>query len=191
MAPLDVLVNNAAMAFKGGGPTPLGGQSWPTIDTSYRNMVGLTEVLLPYLKPGGPGLKVVNIASRSGALRILRSDKKRRLFTHPESVEALSGMLDSFVGEAEGLGNRNGFTSTNYGMSKCGIIVYTTFMSRLCPEVGWLAICPGYCDTSMTSWRVTRPAKAGANTASWLATIDDASVYTSGGFFANRARVPW
>ena len=38
MVPLDVLVNNAAMAFKDGGPTPLGRQSWPTIDTSYRNM---------------------------------------------------------------------------------------------------------------------------------------------------------
>lgn len=188
---LDILVNNAAIAFKGDDPTPFGGQSRPTIDTNYRGTVGLTEALLPYLKRGGPGSRVVNVASRSGALRILRSDEKRRLFTHPESVEALSGTLDAFVGEAEGLGERNGYAGTNYGMSKCGVIAYTALMSRLCPEVGWSAMCPGYCDTSMTSWRGTRTAAAGADTASWLATTDDASAYKSGGFFADRARVPW
>ena len=188
---LDVLVNNAAIAFKGDDPTPFGGQSRPTIDTNYHGTVGLTEALLPYLKRGGPGSRVVNVASRSGALRILRSDEKRRLFTHPESVVALSGTLDAFVGEAERLGERNGYAGTNYGMSKCGVIAYTALMSRLCPEVGWSAMCPGYCDTSMTSWRGTRPAAAGADTASWLATTDDASAYKSGGFFADRARVPW
>lgn len=51
---LDVLVNNAAIAFKGDDPTPFGGQSRPTIDTNYRGTVGLTEALLPYLKRGGP-----------------------------------------------------------------------------------------------------------------------------------------
>ncbi len=188
---LDVLVNNAAMAFKGDDPTPFGGQSRPTIDTNYRGTVGLTEALLPYLKRGGPGSRVVNVASRAGALRIFRSDEKRRLFTHPESVEALSGTLGAFVREAEDLGERNGFAGTNYGMSKCGVIAYTALMSRLCPEVGWSAMCPGYCNTSMTSWRGTRPAADGADTASWLATTDDASVFKSGGFYADRARVPW
>jgi carbonyl reductase 1 len=188
---LDVLVNNAAMAFKGRDPTPFGLQSRPTIDTNYRGTVGITEALLPYLKRAGPGSRVVNVASRSGALRILRSDERRGLFTRPESVEALSGAMDAFVADAESTGERNGFAGTNYGMSKCGVIAYTALMSRLCPEVGWSAMCPGHCATSMSSWTGSRTAAAGADTASWLATTDDASAYKSGGFFADRARVPW
>ena len=189
---LDVLVNNAGMAYKGSDPTPFGMQSRRTMDTNYRGTVSMTEAMLPCLKRGGTNSsRVVNVASRSGGLRILKSNEKRDLFTHPEDVDALTRTMYDFVDEAERMGENNGYANTNYGMSKCGVIAYTALMSRLCPEVGWSAMCPGYCNTSMTSGRGTKSASSGADTAYWLATTDDASAYKSGGFYADRERLVW
>jgi carbonyl reductase 1 len=188
---LDVLVNNAAIAFKGNDPTSFGLQSRPTVNINYHGTVKLTESMLPYLKRAGNQARVVNVASRSGELRILRSEGMKRLFTHPTSVIALSETMDAFVRNAEEYGERNGYAGTNYGMSKCGIISYTLLMQRLCPEVGFSCMCPGYCKTSMSSFRGGRPASEGAVTASWLATTDNESVYKSGAFFADGKRIPW
>ena len=188
---LDVLVNNAAIAFKGNDPTPFGLQSRPTVNINYHGTVKLTEAMLPYLKRAGNQSRVVNVASRSGELRILRSEEMRRQFTHPTSVTALSETMDAFVHDAEANGERNNYAGTNYGMSKCGIIAYTMLMQRLCPEVGFSCMCPGYCKTSMSSFRGGRPAAVGAETVSWLATTDVESVYKSGSFFADGERIPW
>ena len=188
---LDVLVNNAAIAFKGNDPTPFGLQSRPTVNVNYHGTVKLTESMLPYLKRAGNQARVVNVASRSGELRILRSEGMKRLFTHPTSVIALSETMDAFVRNAEEDGERNSYAGTNYGMSKCAIISYTLLMQRLCPEVGFSCMCPGYCKTSMSSFRGGRPASEGAVTASWLATTDNEPVYKSGAFFADGKRIPW
>jgi carbonyl reductase 1 len=188
---LDVLVNNAGMAYKGSDPTPFGMQSRRTIDTNYLGTVSTTEAMLPCLRRAGSNSRVVNVASRAGGLRILKSNDKVELFVHPADVDALTRTMYDYVNEAERVGENNGYANTNYGMSKCGVIAYTSLMSRLCPELTWSAMCPGYCNTSMTSGRGTKSACSGADTAVWLATTDDPSAYVSGGFYADRARLVW
>ena len=59
---LDVLINNAAMAFKGADPTPHEQQCKPTLDINFRGTVDLTEELLPLLRRGTDA-RIVNIAS--------------------------------------------------------------------------------------------------------------------------------
>ena len=63
---LDVLVNNAAIAFKGADPTPFEGQTGPTLRTNYKGTVALTERMLPLLEKSANG-HLVNIASDGGA----------------------------------------------------------------------------------------------------------------------------
>ena len=61
----DVLVNNAAIAFKAADPTPFAGQTGPTLRTNVKGTMDLTEKLLPLLEASESG-RLVNVASRVG-----------------------------------------------------------------------------------------------------------------------------
>ena len=70
---IDILVNNAAIAFKGSDPTPFAQQAWPTINTNYFGTLRLTEGLLPLIEKSTRSPRIVNVASSAGHLRILTS----------------------------------------------------------------------------------------------------------------------
>ena len=65
-AGVAVLVNNAAIAFK--GQTWGGDEAEETVNTNYRGTRRVTEAVLPLLVEGG---RVVNVCSRSGQLQRL------------------------------------------------------------------------------------------------------------------------
>ena len=189
---LDCLVNNAGMAFKSADPTPFNDQAAPTVATNFTGTVNLTMALLPLLLKSKESPRVVNVASRAGLLKILKSpDDHRKLFTNPKSLEALSKTMAEFVADVKANGTDNKFANTTYGMSKCGVIAWTGLMQRLSPTIGWSAMCPGYCNTSMSSGKGPRPAAEGAETASWLALSEDEAVFKSGGFFGEKKRLTW
>ena len=56
------------------------------------------------------------------------------------------------------------------------LTAWTRLMNRLVPTVGWTSLCPGWCNTSMSSGKGPRSAAEGAKTASYLALSEDPDV---------------
>ncbi|KAL7514367.1 hypothetical protein ACHAXN_011548 [Cyclotella atomus] len=174
---VDVLINNAAMAYKGADPTPHEEQCKPTLDVNFRGTVDLTEELLPLLRLGNDA-RVVNVASMAGRLRQLRSSQLRSKFTSPElTMEELQSYVDQYERDVlDGTYQQKGWGGSNYGMSKLAVIAATRIWAREEAEHGIKVncCCPGYCDTDMTSHRGTRSPEDGARNAVIPATMEHA-----------------
>ena len=78
---LDVLVNNAGIAYKGSSTVPFAKQAEVTNDVNFFGTMTVCRVLFPILKPNA---KVVNVSSMTSefAFRGLSADLKAGL-THP------------------------------------------------------------------------------------------------------------
>ena len=68
---IDVLVNNAAVAFHSDTTEPLSVQAEVTCKTNYWSTKIACEILFPILKPGA---RVVNVSSVAGLLTMLPDD---------------------------------------------------------------------------------------------------------------------
>ena len=95
---LDILVNNAAIAFKGRDPTPFAQQARPTIQTNVHGTLAICDSLVPLLRPGG---RIVNVASMSGPLRQFPRAARTRVLAPDFSRQELCALVESFVAAAE------------------------------------------------------------------------------------------
>jgi carbonyl reductase 1 len=91
---LDILVNNAAIAFKGSDPTPFPKQARPTIRTNFYGTLAVCDALFPLLRSGG---RVSNVASMSGPLRQFPQHTHSRVLAPDFSREELCALVESFV----------------------------------------------------------------------------------------------
>ena len=62
---IDILLNNAAIAYKNSDPTPFNQQARPTMAINYFGTLQMTEAMLPLLK-ASPSPRIVNVASQAG-----------------------------------------------------------------------------------------------------------------------------
>ncbi len=86
---------------------------------------------------------------------------------------------------AEGLGGPGA-----YGVAKAALNALTHALPRDLPSgVKVNACCPGWVRTRMGGAAATRSPEEGADTAIWLATLDDTG--PTGGFFRDRAPIAW
>ena len=74
------------------------------------------------------------------------------------------------------------------GFSKLAVIAATKVLARQYPSLCVNAICPGYCDTDMTSHKGPRPPAEGAQNAVLLATIERCP---TGEFWENLRQSQW
>ena len=172
---LDVLVNNAAIAFKSADPAPHEEQAKPTLDVNFRGTLDLTETLLPVLRKGEDP-RIVNVASMSGRLEQIRSSDLREKFSSSSlTLEELRDLVNQYEKDViDGSHERNGWGYSNYGMSKLALIAATKILARdEAPRVKVNCCCPGYCDTDMTSHKGPRPPSEGAKNPVLLATMKD------------------
>ena len=142
---LDILVNNAATAFKGSDPTPFKGQCKPTLDINFRGTLDLTEELLPLIRKGD-GARIVNVASMAGRLRQIQSAELRnKISSSTLTLSELRSLVDKFESDVmDGVHSKEGWGNSNYGMSKLALIAATKVLAR--QESGVVkvnAICPG------------------------------------------------
>jgi len=188
---IDVLVNNAAIAFKNDDPTPFAQQARPTITINYFGTLHLTKAMLPLLK-NAPHPRIVNVASESGHLRIIKTSTLKEQFVSENlTLDALNGLMNAFLADVEsGHHEEAGWPSTCYGMSKLAVIAFTKILAKAEPHVLTNACCPGYCDTDMTSHKGPRPAVEGAKTPALLALLPSDSTVT-GAFYANEKEIEW
>jgi len=160
---IDVLVNNAGIAFKQAATEPFGEQATVTLATNYWANKRACEILFPVLNPGA---RVVNMSSSAGYLGHLGArggDKakaailKQRLSADDLTVEELDGFMRNFV-EAANAGNhdQHGWPNSTYVVSKIGWSALSRIQQREMEkdprkDVVINHVHPGYVDTDMTS----------------------------------------
>jgi carbonyl reductase 1 len=186
---LDILVNNAAIAFKGSDPTPFAQQARPTLAVNFFGTMELTDQLAPLLRPGAT---VVNVASSAGAITNYAPHLQAALRDPNLTRATLMNLVNDFVAGAEtGTHSQRGWPNSCYGVSKAALIAYTRILARELQPRGITvnAMCPGYCDTDMTSHQGPRPPAQGADTAVYLALLPHGG--PTGQFWYDRRIKDW
>jgi len=188
---VDVLVNNAGMAFKGSDPTPFAQQCKPTLDVNFRGTFDFTEELLPLVRKGNDP-RIVNVASMAGRLGQIKSPELRNRFAASDlTKDELHKLVDQFESDVcDGTHKSKGWGGSNYGFSKLALIAMTRVWAReeMSHHVKVNCCCPGYCDTDMTSNGGPRTASDGAKNAMLPATIEDCP---TGEYFADFKPARW
>lgn len=112
---VDVLVNNAAIAFKGSDPTPFSQQTKPTLDVNFRGTLAVTEAMLPLLRARGvEDPRIVNVASMAGKLRQLSPALQSRFSSTTLSLAGLHQLVDQFEADVgTGTHKQNGWGNSN------------------------------------------------------------------------------
>ncbi|KAK7579803.1 hypothetical protein V9T40_000432 [Parthenolecanium corni] len=152
---IDVLVNNAAIAFKAAATEPFAQQARETIRTNYFGLLNVCKELLPLLRPHA---RVVNLSSLCGHLSQIPSKKLRDTFSSSDLTETkLTELINSFVKAAED-GNHTelGWPNSAYVVSKVGVSALTRIQQREFDkdsrkDIIVNSVHPGYVDTDMTS----------------------------------------
>lgn len=186
---LDVLVNNAGLAY--GGDTFGEEEARRTFQVNYFGTKEMCKRFLPLLAKSKDG-RIINICSRAGSLEQLSTELQERVL-HVNTEEDLDYLVEEFLKcVREGNVQEKGWTQNMYNISKLAEIAYTTLIfnkQALERNVSVFAMCPGQVATDMTHGKGKSP-EEGADTAVWLATEPHNSGL-SGKFFGERHEIAW
>lgn len=192
---LDVLVNNAAFAYKNSDPTPFQEQCHPTLAVNFYGTIDLTERLLPLLRRGADA-RVVSVASMAGRLSQLSSELQEQFSAPTLTLPRLKELVHDFESAVQdGTHRSKGWGNSNYGLSKLAVIAATRIWARQEEEnnhpISFHACCPGYCKTDMTSQQGIRNPADGARNAVLPATLPHADLPVSGSYWADYQVSEW
>jgi carbonyl reductase 1 len=198
---VDLLVNNAAIAFKAADPTPFEEQTKPTLDVNFRGTIDFTEQMLPLIRNAGLmdrrfGGRIINVASSAGRLDQLDPYWQDIIRDPDLSMGELQTLVDQFEKDVvEGVHLDKGWPRSNYGMSKLALIAATRILARdeYSNNVRVNSVCPGSVATEMSSGRGRRTPSEGAEQVIFpcLFDDDDDGDVVSGEFFANFEIQEW
>ncbi|XP_039279747.1 carbonyl reductase [NADPH] 1 isoform X2 [Nilaparvata lugens] len=174
---LDVLVNNAGIAFKVASRAPFSQQATETVETNFYGTLRLCEVLFPLLRPHA---RVVNLSSSCGHLSKIPEGPQREKFADKNlTIEGLIKIVENFKSAAaEGKSEEKGFGCSAYNVSKVAVSALTFIQQKLLlndPRPGIIVNCvhPGYVDTDMTSHKGPLTPDEGAEASIMLATLPE------------------
>lgn len=163
---IDVLVNNAAIAYKNADTTPFAIQAENTIRVNVFDTLNVCRELFPLLRPHA---RVVNVSSSAGKLSYIKSKDLQEKFLSPTlTEEELCSLVTQFVNDAKsGTHEEKGWVNSAYVVSKVGVNALTFIQQRKFnqdPQTDIVvnAVHPGYVDTDMTSHKGTLTPDQGA-----------------------------
>ncbi|KAM9253233.1 carbonyl reductase [NADPH] 3 [Dugong dugon] len=174
---LNVLVNNAGIAFKSDDPTPFDIQAEMTLKTNFFATRNVCTELLPVIKPHG---RVVNISSLEGlkALDNCSEDLQERFRCEMLTEEDLVDLMKKFVEDTKNeVHEREGWPSSAYGVSKLGIMVLSRIQARNLDEkrkgdrILLNTCCPSWVMTYMAEDYSSRAAEEVVETPVYLALL--------------------
>ncbi|XP_069492221.1 carbonyl reductase [NADPH] 1-like [Ambystoma mexicanum] len=174
---LDVLINNAGIAFKGADPTPFDVQAEVTLKTNFFATRDVCTQLLPLIKPHGRVVNVSSIVSctaLAGCSPALQQTFRSETITEEELVK----LMEKFVADTKnGIHQQEGWCNTAYGVSKIGVTVLSRIQAREIEKTrkadGILlnACCPGFVQTDMAGSSMPKTPDQGAETPVYLALL--------------------
>ena len=149
---LDVLVNNAGIAFNRDATEPVHVQAKVTIATNYFSVKNTCDILFPLLRPGA---RVVNMSSNCGLLIKIPGQKLKAKFAKDTlTVAELDKLMNEFIALSEhGQHRELGWPNSTYVVSKVGLSALTRIQHRenTIEDVAINHVHPGYVDTDMSS----------------------------------------
>ncbi len=129
---LDVLVNNAAKAFKGDATEPFAVQAEETIKLNYWGTKTVCQHLFPLLRSGA---RVVNMSSMAGWLKEMMDDDtevKNILSQDDLKAEQIDQLMRDFVASAKsGKQSDKGWPDNTYITSKVGVSALSVAQQRV------------------------------------------------------------
>jgi len=172
---LDVLVNNAGIAYKNDSTAPFSEQAEVTVRTNYFGTLRVCEALFPILKDHA---RVVHLSSSCGHLSKIPGEKIRARFSSPTlSLDQLAVLMKEFVQAAkDGTAKDLGWGSSTYNVSKVGVsamgfVHQRQFDKDARQDLIVNMVHPGYVDTDMTSHKGPLTPDQGADAATYLALL--------------------
>ncbi|XP_057663076.1 carbonyl reductase [NADPH] 1-like [Diorhabda carinulata] len=171
---LDILINNAAIAFKVSAPEPMSVQAKETIRVNYFGTIRVCDALFPLLRNNA---KVVNVSSSAGHLYRIPSEEIRREFSKKDlTVSELNKLVEKFVKAAEnGKTVEDGWGSSTYVVSKVAVSALTNIQQKMFDEevpnrnISVNSVHPGYVNTDMTSHKGPLSIEEGAKSSLFAA----------------------
>lgn len=152
---IDVLVNNAAIAFKTNATEPFGLQAEETIRVNYFSLRRVCDILYPLLQPHA---RVVHVSSSAGRLANIPGESLKKKLSDPNlTEEELDKLMREFVELAKkGTHLEHGWSNSAYVASKVGVsalagIHQAKFNNDPREDIAVNSVHPGYVDTDMTS----------------------------------------
>uniref|UniRef100_A0A915NB01 Uncharacterized protein n=1 Tax=Meloidogyne javanica TaxID=6303 RepID=A0A915NB01_MELJA len=130
---LDVLINNAGIAFKQSDTEPPSIQADITIGINYYGTKSISNVLIPLICKGG---RIVNVCSQIGEMNGSYCKYKKELVDRFRDIPALKvSDIDQFVEDYKKLAEEDrrkegGYPESAYGVSKAAEIALTMLQAH-------------------------------------------------------------
>lgn len=193
---LDVLVNNAAIAFKVSAPEPFDVQAEETIRVNYFATRNVCDILFPILRPHA---RVVNVSSSAGHLSRIPSESLRQTFASENlTVNELDDLMNTFVkASKENKHSSLGWGNSAYAVSKVGVSALTRiqqreFLKDQREDIVVNSVHPGYVDTDMSSHKGPLTIEQGAVSSLYAALLPENITEPKGAYiWDNKDIIDW
>ena len=193
---IDVLINNAGIAFKVADTTPFATQAAVTMKTNYFSTLEGSKILLPIVKSNG---RVVNVSSYASVSSLAKCAPGLQKVFRSDTIteEELSGKMNEFIAAAQkGVHQKEGWPNTACGVSKLGVTVMSRIHARWLREQGkndilLNACCPGWVRTDMAGPKATKSPDEGAETPVYLALLPVGTSEPHGQMVSDKAVLKW
>ncbi|KAM4607566.1 carbonyl reductase [NADPH] 1 [Polymixia lowei] len=194
---VDILINNAGIAFKVADDTPFAVQADVTLHTNFFCTRDMLTHFLPIIKPGG---RVVNVSSFVGTrtLNLCSPALQERFRSSDLSEHELVHLMKQFVKDVKkDRHKQRGWPETAYGVSKLGVTALSMVMARLLSKerpgdkILLNACCPGWVRTDMAGHEATKSPDEGAETPVYLALLPPGTTEPHGQIVSDKKVQPW
>lgn len=189
---IDLLVNNAAIAYRANSTVPFVDQANETVDINFTGTLNLSRAFFPMLRPHA---RIVMVSSGVSDLRLLQKHLQDRFMNPDVTEDDVVKLINEFLeGVAAGNHKENGWPSWPNAVAKMGMNALTRVYAKELAKCGKEdilvnACCPGWVKTGMADDNAPLTLDQGAETPVYLALLPAGS--PTGHFWIDKKIVEW